>query len=76
MLFKFLRFPFSRNEILHQWIVSLRRENFYPSKYDFLCSEHFTPDSFYENYVSRKQLKENAVPTIFDFPDHLKAVRY
>ncbi|KFM72245.1 THAP domain-containing protein 1, partial [Stegodyphus mimosarum] len=66
------KFPFPNKERLNKWVSSLHRKDFVPTAYSFICSKHFTPDYFYEKHMSRKILKENAVPTIFDSPEHLK----
>lgn len=55
----------------------MKRKNFTPNKYSYLCSEHFHP----EDYQIRpgadiKLLFENAVPSVFKgFPDHLQKKR-
>ncbi len=55
------------------------REKWNPTKTSYICSQHFLASDY--NYppsltqaVSLKQryLKYDAVPSIFDFPDHLK----
>ena len=53
------------------WMVKIRRENPCSRENSFVCSEHFTPDSFEENlpglvsgYRTRRRLKPNAVPSI------------
>ncbi|KAG8227524.1 hypothetical protein J437_LFUL008396 [Ladona fulva] len=53
-----------------EWVNSLRRKNFVPSKTSKVCSKHFTEDCF-NMKTSRPRLKVTAVPTIFDFPRHL-----
>lgn len=74
---QFHRFPLNRPEILNKWIHAMRRKNFTPNKYSYLCSEHFNP----EDYQIRpgadiKLLLENAVPSVFKgFPDHLQKKR-
>ncbi|XP_006013740.1 THAP domain-containing protein 1 [Latimeria chalumnae] len=62
----FHRFPLSRPELCQKWVNAVRRENFKPTKYSFICSEHFTQESF-RRECNNKLLKENAVPTIFCF---------
>ena len=60
------------------WIEHLRRgDGFEPTAFSFVCSEHFTPESF-ERHPStsrRSKLKDDAVPTIFDYnrPAHQRA---
>ncbi|XP_069484054.1 THAP domain-containing protein 5 isoform X2 [Ambystoma mexicanum] len=42
----------------------MKRGSWTPTKHHFLCSDHFTPDSFDVRWGIR-YLKQNAVPTIF-----------
>ncbi|XP_047097666.1 THAP domain-containing protein 1-like [Schistocerca piceifrons] len=63
------------NDFLHQkWIVATRRENFQPTANHLLCSLHFEENCNMENYVNRRQLKDDATPKVFAFPTHLKKV--
>ncbi|GCC29250.1 hypothetical protein chiPu_0007688 [Chiloscyllium punctatum] len=62
--------PWRRTE----WIRLVRRENFKPSKHTFLCSKHFEQTCFDRTGQTRR-LREDAVPTIFDFPPHMQNVR-
>ncbi|XP_039617862.1 THAP domain-containing protein 2-like isoform X2 [Polypterus senegalus] len=59
----FHRFPVDpkRKEI---WIQNVRRENFIPGRYHFLCSKHFKPACF-DLTGQTKRLRGDAVPTIF-----------
>jgi len=51
----------------------MRRDNFTPSKQSKLCSKHFTSDCYNINpWSSQKKLKDNAIPSIFDFPTSFK----
>ncbi|XP_050505220.1 THAP domain-containing protein 1-like [Diabrotica virgifera virgifera] len=50
----------------------MRRENFKPTNSSKICSKHFTADSYITSgWSSKKQLKKDAVLSIFDFPNHL-----
>ena len=71
----FHRFPWKRPALLKQWLSKLNRDVI-PGKRAILCSEHFEANCFeedlYGKYVGRspgkraqKNLKINAVPTIF-----------
>lgn len=46
----------------------MKRDSWMPSKYQFLCSDHFTPDSLDIRWGIR-YLKQTAVPTIFSLPE-------
>ncbi|XP_043349317.1 THAP domain-containing protein 2 isoform X3 [Dermochelys coriacea] len=54
-----------------EWIRLVKRNNFVPGKHTFLCSKHFESSCFDLTGQTRR-LRMDAVPTIFDFPAHLK----
>lgn len=62
------RFPFSRPELLREWVLNIGRGNFQPKQHTVICSEHFRPECF-SAFGNRKNLKHNAVPTEFAFQD-------
>ncbi|XP_012860781.1 THAP domain-containing protein 3 [Echinops telfairi] len=62
----FHRFPFSRPELLKEWVLNIGRGNFKPKQHTVICSEHFRPECF-SAFGNRKNLKHNAVPTVFAF---------
>uniref|UniRef100_A0A8C9VBQ5 THAP-type domain-containing protein n=1 Tax=Scleropages formosus TaxID=113540 RepID=A0A8C9VBQ5_SCLFO len=63
-----LRFPIHNPRRLAKWERAVRRENWVPNKYSFLCSKHFAPDCFLLRCDDQhRQLKASAVPTVFDF---------
>ncbi|XP_005620527.1 THAP domain-containing protein 3 isoform X2 [Canis lupus baileyi] len=64
----FHRFPFSRPELLKEWVLNIGRANFKPKQHTVICSEHFRPECF-SAFGNRKNLKQNAVPTVFAFQD-------
>ncbi|KAG7466045.1 hypothetical protein MATL_G00160660 [Megalops atlanticus] len=61
----FHRFPLNK-ERRAVWIQHVRRVNFVPSLYTFLCSNHFEPSCF-DRTGQTVRLREDAVPTIFNF---------
>ncbi|KAE9536192.1 hypothetical protein AGLY_007415 [Aphis glycines] len=68
------RFPLKRTDVIQKWIKEVRRKNFVPSKYTFLCCKHFL-DSDYQIRpgATTKLLNENAIPSVFKgFPVHLQ----
>ncbi|XP_048845687.1 THAP domain-containing protein 4 isoform X1 [Brienomyrus brachyistius] len=72
----FHRFPIKNASRLAKWKRAVRRENWMPNKYSFLCSQHFTPDSFLPGCEDQhRQLKAGAVPSIFDFSPVDKGTR-
>ena len=72
-------FKFPENAKLRkEWLIRMKRESFEPTKHSPLCAVHFTQDSFKQNLAVRSllgtafkprrlDLKEDAVPTIFNF---------
>lgn len=70
----FHRFPFSRPELLKEWVLNIGRGDFEPKQHTVICSEHFRPECF-SAFGNRKNLKHNAVPTEFAFQDARQLVR-
>uniref|UniRef100_A0A3B3DIP0 THAP-type domain-containing protein n=1 Tax=Oryzias melastigma TaxID=30732 RepID=A0A3B3DIP0_ORYME len=58
------RFPFRDPERLDQWVRNMRRQNWTPTRFSRVCSNHFEEHDFF----GRKCLKDTAVPTVFSFP--------
>ena len=73
------RFPSNNPELPKKWVIATKRDNWTPSKSAVLCEKHFKPSDYFCNdielpsnlCVKRKRLKPDAVPSIFDFPEHL-----
>lgn len=60
----FVRFPLRSPKILIEWIKFTNRgTNWKPSRWNSICSRHFDKSDFRE-YLSRKCLKKDAIPTI------------
>jgi len=57
-----------------QWIQKVRRDNWSPTANSVLCSRHFESEDFEPDaeFRMRKELKRGAIPTIFDYPQHLQ----
>ena len=56
------------------WLERIRRSNMPPMQYSYVCSEHFLPSCFEVNIRSqitgqkcKRRLKEDAVPSEFDY---------
>ena len=71
----FHKFPLKDKELCKKWVIALKRENFTPTKYSCICSDHFSPNA-YNFHVPDKdfsainhvpRLKYDAVPSIFVF---------
>ncbi|XP_067873293.1 THAP domain-containing protein 3 isoform X3 [Heterodontus francisci] len=67
----FHRFPFSKPDLLIQWMNNVGRAEFKPNQHTVICSEHFKTDCF-NTWGNRKNLKHNAVPTIFRYSGTMK----
>ncbi|XP_007440508.1 THAP domain-containing protein 4 isoform X2 [Python bivittatus] len=66
----FHRFPLKDSKRLIQWLKAVQRDNWIPTKYSFLCSEHFTKDSFSKRLEDQHRLlKPTAIPTIFQISE-------
>ena len=69
----FHRLPLKDKGLLSKWLAQIKRENLPQMKHCHLCSEHFEPTCFENEYrlnilpdnLSRRRLKEDAVPTVF-----------
>lgn len=67
----FSRFP-RNTDVRDKWTVATKRDDFTPSDYSRLCSEHFTPDAYQiRPNASHPLLKHDAIPRIFNFPSPL-----
>jgi THAP domain/Transposase protein len=69
--FCFCRFPLKNPTLLAKWVAAMRRDKWHPGPNDLLCSEHFDSNCF-RSYNLQVRLKEDAVPSIFNFPMHLR----
>ncbi|XP_076007471.1 THAP domain-containing protein 5-like isoform X2 [Genypterus blacodes] len=58
----FYPFPLQDKSRLQQWVDNIRREQWTPSRHQYLCSEHFTEDCFDIRWGIR-YLKTSAIPT-------------
>ncbi|KAK5641443.1 hypothetical protein RI129_009990 [Pyrocoelia pectoralis] len=63
---------YSKDKKSDQWIRAIRRENFNPTNDSVICGKHFKDADFLRNKVPMKVLKSDAIPSVFDFPVHLK----
>ncbi|CAH1974406.1 unnamed protein product [Acanthoscelides obtectus] len=54
------------------WLHAIRRENFTASTTTVICEKHFTLEDYEVSVHGNKVLKKVAVPSVFDFPAHLK----
>uniref|UniRef100_A0A8C2WQG4 THAP domain-containing protein 1 n=1 Tax=Cyclopterus lumpus TaxID=8103 RepID=A0A8C2WQG4_CYCLU len=68
----FHKFPLARPDVGAQWVAAMRRNNFKPTKYSNICSQHFSKDCF-KRECNNRVLKDNAVPSLFTFNLSIKA---
>ncbi|XP_012945156.1 zinc finger protein 585B [Aplysia californica] len=71
----FHRFPMKNDGLLAKWVEAVRRDKFTPTSAHRLCSRHFRESDFIEG-DRRRVLKRDAVPSIFDFSQHLMVVNH
>ena len=64
----FHRFP-KNPEICKKWVLATKRDNFAPSKFSVICSDHFIPANYINN-GKKPILKSDAIPTVFNFPSN------
>ncbi|XP_072233956.1 uncharacterized protein [Leuresthes tenuis] len=64
----FYPFPLQDKPRLQKWVDNMRREEWTPSRHQYLCSEHFTEECFDIRWGIR-YLKNTAIPTIFPASD-------
>ena len=62
----FFSFPMKNQELTKRWIAALRRDKFTPTAYRYICRVDF------RDHGLRRRLKKDAIPSVFDFPDHLQ----
>ncbi|KAF7651221.1 hypothetical protein LDENG_00113970 [Lucifuga dentata] len=60
----FYPFPLQDKSRLQKWMDNMKREEWTPSRHQYLCSEHFTEDCFNIRWGIR-YLRNTAIPTIF-----------
>ncbi|GFS34053.1 THAP-type domain-containing protein [Nephila pilipes] len=64
----FFGFPLKNLSLVKTWVKMLRRDNFQPSPYSKIYSDHFDESCFeYQPFTNRRQLKPGSIPTIFVF---------
>ncbi|KAF0031916.1 THAP domain-containing protein 1 isoform X2 [Scophthalmus maximus] len=71
----FHKFPLARPDVCGKWVAAMRRNNFKPTKYSNICSQHFTRDCF-KTECNNRVLKENAVPSLFTFSLSIKSLEH
>ncbi|KAM4743297.1 THAP domain-containing protein 5-like isoform 2-T2 [Anableps anableps] len=69
----FYKFPLQDPVRLQQWLRNMGRENWTPSRHQYICHEHFTQSCFKVRWGIR-YLDSDAVPTVFLEPEKRKAV--
>ena len=74
------RFPLKNPSLLNSWVTAMKWAAWKSTTYSVLCEKHFTPNDYAMPQTqsvkcagqTKKYLKPDAVPSIFDFPKHLK----
>ncbi|XP_034024495.1 THAP domain-containing protein 5-like [Thalassophryne amazonica] len=60
----FYKFPLHDPQRLQLWLRNMGCENWTPSRYQYICHQHFTPSCFKVRWGIR-YLESDAVPTVF-----------
>ena len=70
----FHRFPNNKNGLYDRWLKSVKRWKWTPTKYSYLCSEHFLINDYkVPPWGDRPRLKKGTIPSVFcQFPRHLQ----
>ncbi|XP_062242672.1 THAP domain-containing protein 5-like [Platichthys flesus] len=68
----FYRFPLQEPERLQQWLRNMGRENWAPSRHQYICHQHFAASCFRVRWGIR-YLESDAVPTLFHQVEKRKA---
>ncbi|XP_054883870.1 THAP domain-containing protein 5-like [Poeciliopsis prolifica] len=68
----FYKFPLQDPARLQQWVRNIGRENWTPSRHQYICHEHFAPSCFKVRWGIR-YLDADAVPTVFPVAEKRKA---
>lgn len=71
-IIRFLRFP-KDPELRIKWVQAVKRKDWEPTKYSYLCSNHFAEPDFDRTSLCYVRLRENVFPTIFTAITNTKA---
>lgn len=63
-IYRKLRFPLDKSDILKKWLDNMGIKNWIPNSSNYLCSEHFEQTCF-RKIRGKYWLKDGSVPTIF-----------
>ena len=66
---RFHSFPLTNPDLLKNWLIAMRRENFSPKKHSRLCGKHFLSTDY---HLASRKLLTDSVPSVFNFPQHLQ----
>ncbi|KAM4627500.1 THAP domain-containing protein 5-like [Polymixia lowei] len=69
----FYKFPLHDPDRLQQWLNNMGREDWIPSRHQYICHEHFTASCFKIRWGIR-YLENDAVPTVFQVPEKRKGI--
>ena len=68
----FVSFPSRNSALVKEWTIRMHRLDFTPSKSSVVCSDHFE-EACFDRTGQTVRLRDDAVPTIFNLPPHLKS---
>ena len=52
-----------------KWLAAIKRDDFKPATASRICVDHFITSDY---HPGSRELKKSAVPSVFQFPEHLQ----
>ena len=68
---RFHKFPLKNEELCKRWILATRLESLVVNEHTVICEKHFKPSDYNNPFDPKSKLKEDSIPSIFIFPEHL-----
>ena len=65
----FHSYPLKDKHRLAKWLAAIKRDNFKPTTTSRICGDHFITSDY---HPGSRELKKSAVPSVFQFPEHLQ----
>ena len=65
----FHSYPLKDKHRLAKWLAAIKRDDFKPTTASQICGDHFITSDY---HPGSRELKKSAVPSVFQFPEHLQ----
>ena len=65
----FHSYPLQDKHRLAKWLAAIKRDDFKPTTASRICGDHFITSDY---HPGSRELKKSAVPSVFQFPEHLQ----